>query len=117
MKTSEYIRRGWTGDYVEACDKDGNDVDARDPSAVMWSIEGAIEAWQPPCDAPSQGKPPPVAVYSAKADALAEKLYPEYEPGDSYCVVPATDQWERLPGRTQAEVVEFLEQVEKEMGL
>ena len=114
---SDYVRAGWTqGTYhseghadgwaldVYARDDKGRvlpNTEARSPEAVSWSAIGALRAWL-------MGLADPYEVIP-KNNSYLDKLQELYG-------IRSISEWNEAEGRTQQEVADTLESVERALG-
>ena len=91
MLASEYVARGWC-QGADARDKDEYSISVRDPSAVKWCLVGAIYA----------SNEPPYGGRLANILEICRKLTGGLRP----------TIWNDKPERTQAQVVELLQEAE-----
>jgi hypothetical protein len=93
---SHYIKFGWTQN-VAARDKDGNEVLPSSEDACCWCIYGAIGASRKDLSRETRYK------YENKVEEVI----------GNYSISLYNDS----PARTKQEVIDILEQVERELGL
>ncbi len=97
---STLLRRGWT--RAAAVDAEGRIVTPCDPTAVAWSIWGALNrAFQP-------GSGAWQAAFRHLADIIAE-----HEGG---CTV-SPQLWNRSAGRTHSEILSVSDEIQRRLGL
>ncbi len=96
---SDLLRQGWT--RAAALDKDGRIVTPCNPSAVAWSIWGAVNlAYEPGGD-----------VWKASVRHLAD-IITEIEGGRAVSV----QQWNRAVNRTHREILSVADEVQRRLG-
>ena len=100
LQPSTLLLRGWT--RAAAVDAEGRIVTPGDPSAMAWSIWGALNrAYQPGGDAWR-------AAWRHLADIIAER--------EGGCAVSA-QLWNRAAGRTHGEILSVSDEIQRRLRL
>ena len=119
MLPSEYIRIGWIQGCM-AIDEDWAELEYGDePEAVAWCLTGACNA---ACLAPQPDPPQLGEMRISRIADVVEAILEEREQLPPASVVPdghsrSAERWNDMPERTQAEVIELLEEAERRLGL